>query len=66
MKEVTLSPQGENSQFSEIITLRKLLLCEMNKNPSYQLTITPKSIWKFSFYFFQEKRDSFREEGVTF
>ena len=66
MKEITLSPQGENSQFSEIITLLKLLLCEMNKNPSYQLTITPKSIWKFSFYFFQGKRDSFREEGVTF
>ena len=44
MKEVTLSPQGENSQFSEIITLPKLLLCEMNKNLSYQLTITPKSI----------------------
>ena len=47
MKEVTLSPQGENSQFSEIITLLKLLLCEMNKNPSYQLTITPKSIESF-------------------
>ena len=34
MKEVTLSPQGENSQFSEIVTLLKLLLCEMNENPS--------------------------------
>ena len=44
MKEVTLSPQGENSQFSEIVTLLKLLPCEMNKNPSYQLTITLKSI----------------------
>ena len=44
MKEVTLSLQGENSQFSEIVTLLKLLLCEMNENPSYQLTITPKSI----------------------
>ena len=38
MKEVTLSSQGENSQYSEIVTLLKLLLCEMNKNPSYQLT----------------------------
>ena len=66
MKEVTLSSQGENSQYSEIVTLLKLLLCEMNKNPSYQLTITPKSIGKFSFYFFHGKRDSCREEGVTF
>ena len=38
MKEVTLSPQGENSRFLKIITLLKLLLWEMNKNPSYQLT----------------------------
>ena len=34
-----MSSQGENSQYSEIVTLLKLLLCEMNKNPSYQLTI---------------------------
>ena len=43
MEEVTLSPQAENSRFRKIVTLLKLLLCEMNKNPSYQLTITPKS-----------------------
>ena len=42
MEEVTLSPQAENSRFRKIVTLLKLLLCEMNKNPSYQLTITPK------------------------
>ena len=66
MEEVTLSLQAENSRFRKIVTLLKLLLCEMNKNPSYQLTITPKSIKKFSFYFFQGKRDSCREEGVTF
>ena len=34
MKEVTLSPQGENSPFRKIVTLLKLLLCEMNKNRS--------------------------------
>ena len=43
MEEVTLSPQAENSRFRKIVTLLKLLLCEMNKNPSHQLTITPKS-----------------------
>ena len=31
MKEVTLSPQGENSRFREIVTLLKLLFCEINK-----------------------------------
>ena len=36
MKEVTLSPQGENSRFREIVTLLKLLFCEINKNRSYQ------------------------------
>ena len=34
MKEVMLSPQGENSPFRKIVTLLKLLFCEMNKNPS--------------------------------
>ena len=43
MEEVTLSPQAENSRFRKIVTLLKLLFCEMNKYPSYQLTITPKS-----------------------
>ena len=67
MKEVTLSPQGENSQFSEIVTLLKLLLCEMNENPSYQLTITPNPFESFLSIFFKKgKRDSCREEGVTF
>ena len=32
MEEVTLSPQAENSRFRKIVTLLKLLLCEMNKN----------------------------------
>ena len=36
MKEVTLSPQGENSRFREIVTLLKITICEINKNPSYQ------------------------------
>ena len=53
MKEVTLSPQGENSQFSEIVTLLKLLLCEMNENPSYQLTITPNPFESFLSIFFK-------------
>ena len=34
MKEVTLSLQGENSPFRKIVTLLKLLLCELNKYPS--------------------------------
>ena len=34
MKDVTLSLQGENSPFHRIVTLLKLLLCEMNKNRS--------------------------------
>ena len=34
MKEVMLSQQGENSPFRKIVTLLKLLFCEMNKNPS--------------------------------
>ena len=29
MKEVTLSPQGENSPFCKIVTLLKLLFCEI-------------------------------------
>ena len=53
MKEVTLSPQGENSQFREIVTLLKLLLCEMNENPSYQLTITPNPFEGFLSIFFK-------------
>ena len=44
MKEVMLSLQGKNSRFRKIVTFLKLLLCEMNKNPSYQLTITPTSL----------------------
>ena len=43
MEEVTLSLQAGNSRCRKIVTLLKLLLCEMNKNPSHQLTITPKS-----------------------
>ena len=34
MKEVTLSLQGKNCPFRKIVTLLKLLFCEMNKNPS--------------------------------
>ena len=40
MKEVKLSPQVENSRFRIIVTLLKLLLCEINKNPPYRLKIT--------------------------
>ena len=42
MEEVTLSPQAGNSRCRKIVTLLKLLLCEMSKNPSHQLMITPK------------------------
>ena len=48
IKEVTLSPQGWNSRFCKIVAPLKLLLCEMNKNPSYQLTITPNFWLKLS------------------
>ena len=34
MKEVKLSLQGENSPFHKIVTLLKLLLYEIYKNPS--------------------------------
>ena len=44
MKEVKLSPQAENGRFCKTITLLKLLLCKINKNPSQQLMITPKSL----------------------
>ena len=33
---------GKNSRFCKIVTLPELLFSEMTKNPSYQLTITPK------------------------
>ena len=48
MKEVTLSPQEKNSRFRKIVTLPELLFSEMTKNPSYQLTITPKPFWRLS------------------
>ena len=37
MKEVTLSPQGENSLFRKIVTLLKLLFCEIYFNTFYEI-----------------------------
>ena len=37
MKEVTLSPQGENSLFRKIVTLLKLLFCEIYFNTVYEI-----------------------------
>ena len=49
MKEVTLSPQEKkNSRFRKIVTLPELLFSEMTKNPSHQLTTTPKLFWELS------------------
>lgn len=41
---------GWNSQFCKITTLHKLLLCKMNKNPSYEL-INPCKARHYSFTF---------------
>ena len=37
MKEVTLSPQGENSPFRKIVTPLKLLFCEIYLNMVYEI-----------------------------
>ena len=37
MKEVTLSPQGENSLFRKIVTLLKLLFCKIYFNTVYEI-----------------------------
>ena len=37
MKEVELSPQGENSLFRKIVTLLKLLFCEIYFNTVYEI-----------------------------
>ena len=48
MEEVTLSPQAENSRFRKIVTLLKLLLCEMNKNSFLSINDYSKMFWKLS------------------